>query len=136
MSKSSEHAHLLLTKAAEDLYALERLLQDEQVAVSVVGFHAQQAVEKCLKAVLASRAVSYPWTHDLEGLVEVIQDNGIAAPPEAEKLHHLTRFGAELRYGSIPAGSEAGLALDRAWALRCARDVLSWANAVVEKSKQ
>jgi HEPN domain-containing protein len=134
MSKSSEHASLLLAKAAEDVYALERLLQDEQIAVSVVGFHAQQAVEKCLKAVLASRSVAYPWTHDLEGLVEIIQDNGIASPPEAERLHHLTQFAAELRYGSMPA--ETAPVLDRAWALRCAREVRSWADATVEKSKQ
>ena len=136
MSKSFEHARLLLTKAAEDLYALERLWQDEQAPVSVIGFHAQQAVEKCLKAVLASRSVAYPWTHDLEGLVEIIHDNRIAPPPEAERLHHLTQFAAELRYGSMPAENETAPALDRAWALRCAREVRSWADAIVKTGRQ
>jgi HEPN domain-containing protein len=136
MSKSSEHARLLLEKADEDLYVLQRLSRDEGAPISVIGFHAQQAVEKCLKAVLAGRAVAYPRTHDVEGLVELIQDNGIAMPPEADRLHHLTPFAAELRYGSMPAENETAPALDRAWALRCACEVRSWADAIVETGRQ
>ncbi len=135
MSKLSEHARVLLEKAAEDLYVLERLSQDRQAPVSVVGFHAQQAVEKGLKAVLASRSIAYPWTHDLEGLVELIADNSIPSPPEADRLHHLTQFAAELRYGAVPAENETAPALDRAWAFKCARDVRAWARQLLGDTK-
>jgi predicted RNase H-like HicB family nuclease len=47
-----EVAQLLLEKATGDLAAAELLAADERQADHVVGFHAQQAVEKSIKAVL------------------------------------------------------------------------------------
>jgi len=47
-----EEALLLLRKAQEDADAVKKLLPDTDIADSVVGFHAQQAAEKALKAVL------------------------------------------------------------------------------------
>ena len=131
MSKSSELARLLLSKAAEDIYVLQRLVGDAEAPVTVIGFHSQQAVEKSLKAVLAARGIAYPWTHDLEGLVELIEDNNIPLPPDAERLHHLTEFGAALRYGAVPDETGAAPSLDRAWALNCACQVKVWAEAVL-----
>jgi HEPN domain-containing protein len=46
-----EVARVLLEKAAGDLAALELLASDQNQADHVVGFHAQQAVEKSIKAV-------------------------------------------------------------------------------------
>ena len=48
MMKSREHARGLLAKANEDLYVLERLVDDADSPDAVIGFHAQQAVEKSL----------------------------------------------------------------------------------------
>jgi hypothetical protein len=39
-------ADVFLRKARDDLTALTRLASDPQVADEIVGFHAQQAVEK------------------------------------------------------------------------------------------
>jgi HEPN domain-containing protein len=50
------------------------------VTDSIVGFHAQQAVEKSLKAVLAVKGVDFPFTHDIEGLVELCEAEGAALP--------------------------------------------------------
>jgi HEPN domain-containing protein len=133
MSKSSELARLLLAKAAEDIYVLQRLAGDAEAPITAIGFHAQQAVEKSLKAVLAAREIAYPRTHDLEGLVELIEDNNIPLPPDAERLHHLTQFGADLRYGAVPDETGASPALDRAWALNCARQVKAWAESLVAR---
>jgi len=74
MMKSREHARLLLAKAHEDLYVLNRLVDDTDSPDAVIGFHAQQAVEKSLKAVLTSRGIRYPWTHDLGGLIDLLAD--------------------------------------------------------------
>jgi len=136
MSKSSELARLLLSKAAEDIYVLQRLVGDAEAPVTVIGFHSQQAVEKSLKAVLAARGIVYPWTHDLEGLVELIEDNHIPLPPDAGRLHHLTEFGADLRYGVVPAETEATPTLDRAWALTCACRVKAWAESVLREAAE
>ena len=59
MKAPLDHAKALLKKAANDLIAAEAILD-------TVCFHAQQAVEKSLKAILAFHDVSYPWRHDLE----------------------------------------------------------------------
>jgi hypothetical protein len=58
-------ATLLLGKAAGDLAAAELLAQDQGQADHVVGLHAQQAVEKAIKAILASVEVEIPRTHDI-----------------------------------------------------------------------
>lgn len=65
-----EEALLLLRKAQEDADAVKKLVPDTDIADSVVGFHAQQAAEKALKAVLAASGDDFPWTHDLRHLMD------------------------------------------------------------------
>jgi len=43
---------LLLRKADQDIYLLEKLADDEQAPIEIFGFHAQQSAEKLLKASL------------------------------------------------------------------------------------
>jgi HEPN domain-containing protein len=52
-----DRPEVLLRKARQDELVLERLLDDQEVDDDTLGFHAQQAVEKLLKAVMASRGV-------------------------------------------------------------------------------
>ena len=51
-----DRATVLFRKAAQDELVLERLLTDADVDDDTLGFHAQQAAEKRLKALLLSRA--------------------------------------------------------------------------------
>jgi HEPN domain-containing protein len=60
-----EVADLFLSKAASDLAAAQSLARDAGQADDVVGFHAQQAVEKSLKAVVAARGREIPRSHEL-----------------------------------------------------------------------
>jgi HEPN domain-containing protein len=53
-------ARLYFRRAREDLAALRILIGHDEAANAVVGFHAQQAVEKFTKAVLASRDMEVP----------------------------------------------------------------------------
>jgi hypothetical protein len=55
-----EEAQLLLRKAREDADAAAKLAADGDTADAIVGFHAQQAVEKALKAVLAASGDDFP----------------------------------------------------------------------------
>lgn len=89
----------LLALAREDLVAAEALANDERVSDSSVGFHAQQAVEKALKAVIASRDLEFPFTHDLGLLMQLCQDTGLDLPPELADVDRLTPYAAAIRYG-------------------------------------
>lgn len=53
---------VLLGLACDDELAARALLPVKGVTDAIVGFHAQQAVEKSLKAVLAYRGVAFPHT--------------------------------------------------------------------------
>ncbi|MCX6892327.1 MAG: HEPN domain-containing protein [Verrucomicrobia bacterium] len=113
-----EAARLLVGKARQDEYVLERLAGDPQVADEAFGFHAQQAAEKLLKAALAAAAVVYPRTHRLGELIDLGRDRGLAVPDEFDELHRLTPFAVEYRYEFFseevekPLGGERG---GRAW---------------------
>jgi HEPN domain-containing protein len=62
-------AEVLLRKAESDLAAARALAADPDQHDDAIGFHAQQAVEKAVKAVLALSEVETPRTHDLTFLV-------------------------------------------------------------------
>ena len=53
---------LLLQAAQRDAVAFHKLVNDTEVHDSIIGFHAQQAIKKALKAVLFQHAVQVPRT--------------------------------------------------------------------------
>jgi HEPN domain-containing protein len=67
MSDPADLPRLLLGLARDDEFAARSLLPVEGVADSILGFHAQQAVEKSLKAALAYRGVEFPYAHGFGG---------------------------------------------------------------------
>ncbi len=64
-----DHAHSLLRLARCDYDALVGMQASALFADAIFGFHAQQAVEKALKAWLTARRRSYPFAHDLAGVL-------------------------------------------------------------------
>ncbi len=64
-------AEVLLLKAASD----EAVLSFALVSDSIVGFHAQQAVEKLMKALLTQLKIPYELTHSLNRheLIETVR---------------------------------------------------------------
>ena len=91
--------------AEEDLLALSAIVAAERVAWSAGGFHAQQAAEKYLKALLVSRWVRPPRTHDLHQLVAAARATGCDLPDLHRECEALNPYAVELRYrwgGFIP----------------------------------
>ena len=129
--RSAELARLLLQKAKQDQYAMNYLLDDPAAPDEVIGFHAQQAVEKMTKAVLATHAVDYRRTHQLEELVAILDDSGISYPPELSEAIALTPFAVEFRYDLLPVHDDA-CPFDRRWAKRCVERIGDWAASVVQ----
>ena len=118
-------ATLMLGLAREDEFAARSLLPLDGVADSIVGFHCQQAVEKALKAALASREVKFPATHDLLGLTELCRRSGLDIPEDLRGIQALAPYGVQMRYGSASGGS-----LDREQALRWAGVAVEWAASL------
>ncbi len=97
-----------LTKADEDFNLAKELVAHDSPYCSAIGFHAQQAVEKWLKAVLVHHQVEFRKTHDLDELVELITkvNNGLAEA--LREVSILTPYGVEARYpGDLPMLSKA-----------------------------
>jgi HEPN domain-containing protein len=93
-----EHARLMLTVARKDLKAMGGMTDVEAFDVEIFGFHAQQAVEKALKAWLSLSGIEYPWTHDLEQLFVLLEQGGETISDHFRSLVDLTDFAVQFRY--------------------------------------
>jgi HEPN domain-containing protein len=103
-----EHADLPMRKAAEDEHALDILVRDGTAAIETMGFLAQQATEKLLKAALVLAGVAPPFTHDLSLLLDLLHAAGLDAPVEVQQARFLTPFATRLRYGLLPTEGDIG----------------------------
>jgi HEPN domain-containing protein len=58
------------------------LARSETVGVCLedLCFEAQQAAEKAVKAVFVHHAITFPYTHDLQDLLDLLERNGIKIP--------------------------------------------------------
>ena len=132
MNRSREFAGQLLQKARDDRHVLERLVNDPDAATWTLGFHAQQAVEKAIKAVLSASGTEYPRTHNLLLLMGLLKGSH---PPDAKDLARLTPYGVLMRYDTLTT-EERDVALDRAWASGCVRRTIEWAEAVLGEKQE
>ena len=102
MTPQREEAERYLRLARRDEAAFRALLNSVTVDFAVACFHAQQAVEKALKAVMFLHGLEFRRTHDLEELSGSLTDAGINIPLEAEELRRLTPYAVEFRYDDEP----------------------------------
>jgi HEPN domain-containing protein len=98
--EARELALLLARKAEGDESAVSKLLDDPDVPDDVIGFHAQQAIEKRLKAVLTLREVVYDRTHSIGYLTSLLEHHGIDLPDGREQIEELTPWAVAARYES------------------------------------
>jgi hypothetical protein len=87
-------AQILLMKAAED----ETTLYMDGIAESIQGFHAQQAVEKLIKALLAELSIPFELTHNLGRLQIALEAAGESLPATPVPLSELNDFAVVYRY--------------------------------------
>lgn len=132
MNSPADLARALVSKAADDLYVARRLAADPEAPGWILGFHAQQAAEKSLKAVLALHRIEYPRTHNLAMLLELVRRAGVAPPPDGDELARLIPFGVAARYEL--ALDTAPIALDRRWTVEAGERTLRWAQEAVDRS--
>jgi hypothetical protein len=113
--------------ANEDLYMVDAVIDDQSAPDSGIGFHCQQAAEKLLKAVLATRGVHFGRTHDLKYLFELVASSGTPAPAGLNELTELNPFATVLRY----TPSETVPDFDRLHTRELIEELRVWAAAQV-----
>jgi len=72
-----------------------RLLPDAGLDDEIIGFHAQQAVEKALKAWLVHLGIDFPKVHSLGALMDLLGVHG----------HPLPHLGCEAAHGRHGRGA-------------------------------
>ncbi|HEX4964991.1 MAG TPA: HEPN domain-containing protein [Thermoanaerobaculia bacterium] len=112
-----------LAKADNDLTTAAHTLKlGKSCPTDTVCFHAQQCVEKYLKAILVLEGIDFPKTHDLETLLARIP-LGLRPELSSEEQAGLTEYATVARY---PGWEELSLAAARhavALARRVRREV-------------
>jgi HEPN domain-containing protein len=126
--EEAEEAGRLLEAADADLRAARVLAPDAAQANEVVGFHAQQPVEKAIKAVLVPSGVDIPYTHDLSFLLDIVGQNSIGAPEAVVEADWLTPWAMAARYGA------SHVSLDRETAVAVAAEAVDWATIAVDRT--
>lgn len=92
-------------------------------------FHAQQAAEKAIKAVLIQFQVDFPPTHNLQKLVDLLP-RGVARTPALIEASELSPYAVSTRY---PRYEEAMDEAEYREAVRRAEAVVAWAEEVFER---
>ena len=115
-------ARVFLSKARQDLEAL-KVLSGSDVADEIVGFHAQQAVEKALKAVLTAADVRVGRSHDIAYLLTLLPD-GIEVSGWLDETTALAPYAVIARYAEVTPDER----LDRAASVSLVERVIAWAT--------
>lgn len=102
MTAAIERAQRLLALAGRDITSFRALSTHPEVDISATGFFAQQAVEKCLKAVCEYHDIVFRKTHDVDELVDLLLQHGIAMPFPIDQFSILNPFAVILRYEETP----------------------------------
>ncbi len=123
MTPQREEAERFIRLAKRDQAAFAALLNSADVDPAVACFHAQQAAEKALKAVMCLRGLEFRRTHDLEALAGLLREVDVAPPVDELDLRCLTPYAVEFRYDDeaihLISGEAAG---------RLIGSLLTWAE--------
>jgi hypothetical protein len=123
-----EHARSLLRLARRDLNAMIGMQDSPLVDDEIIGFHAQQAVEKALKSWISAMGLVYPLTHQLPRLLTLLEDAGAGVQPFLH-LTRLTPYAVQVRYEEVPP--DVAAPLDRAGTIADVTALLDQVAAIV-----
>jgi HEPN domain-containing protein len=109
-------------RAEEDYVLARSSLRRKKPLLYGACFHAQQCVEKYLKAVLIVNKVMFPKTHDLVALNDLAKKSGWSGAVEDDQLDIVSAYAVQVRYPGVePTLVQAQQAIDIAKLVR--RDV-------------
>lgn len=116
-----------LMKLAGDDVEVFNVLCERSDLHTAAGFHAQQAAEKAMKAVLAHKTESFPLTHNLGMLWDLCAEAGVKPAVSKFDVVQLIPYAVEGRYDSLIEG----VTIDE---LRQAMDeTMTWARSLLSE---
>lgn len=117
-----------LQKASHGLETAERALHAGHPITDTAAYHCHQAVEKALKAFLASRSQPLVKTHDLMDLLTRCAATDARFADWADRMAELSAFGTVVRYPSVDADPNVS---DVTHALQTAQQFHGFVSTVV-----
>ena len=97
----------------------------EGIDLEDLYYQAQQSAEKALKAVFLAKGARFPFTHNLDLLLQELEALGLAIPEVVDTASRLTRYAVETRY---PGFFDPVTPEEYQDALAMADAVLAWAR--------
>lgn len=91
-------------------------------------FEAQQAAEKAIKAVMMKRDIEFPFVHDLNRLMSILEQAGESVPEGVRRAELLTKYATATRY---PGAMEPVSDQEYADAIVIGEAVVRWAEEVI-----
>lgn len=86
-----------VSKADLDLLTVDRLCPEDAFR-DIVAFHAQQAAEKYLKALLTRHQIEFPKTHELRRLLALLAEVEPQLTASLTDIKWLEPYGVDVRY--------------------------------------
>jgi HEPN domain-containing protein len=116
---------------AESDLALAVATNDNRVLFENLCFHAQQTVEKSIKAVLVMHGIDFPKTHNIEWLLDLL-------PSDVERTEALLESRALSGYATVmryPGAAETPSEDEYRNAVDLASAVFEWAKQIVDRAQ-
>ena len=117
-----------LLHAYSDL-ELARTAKSPRVLYESLCYHAQQAAEKALKALLVAHDIPVERTHNIGMLLSLLPQD-VTKPPEVQEAASLTEYSVSSRYpGDLEPISEE----EYQEAVRLAEFIVRWAEEIISQ---
>jgi len=95
------NAHQLPNRSAIEQVGSRPRFMDYPLPSDNFGFHAQQAIEKLLKALIAAKGEAYPYIHNLGTLRTQLTDGGEVLPVLACTFAEIQPYAVWFRYDDV-----------------------------------
>lgn len=118
-----------LRRANSDLSLARLAAASEDVLREDALFHAQQCAEKAIKAVLLKLAGQFPFSHDLDLLIERLSDIAVQLPEYVLNGGDLSQYAVQTRY---PGDWEPVSKGEMGEKIAQAAKILDWAHTLLE----
>ncbi len=91
----------LIAKADHAIAKLTVSSMQDELSINIAAYHAQQAIEKLMKAMLNLEGVAYPATHNISLLIDVAQEKEVHFPDWLDDITFLLNgWATQTRYNA------------------------------------
>lgn len=109
--------------------ALARIPLPDDGFLEDLCFCAQQAAELAIKAVYQQHGWMFDYVHDLEKLLDGLEQKGLSVPEKVQHADQLSVYAVQTRYpGTYPRVTESKYAE----AVKIAEAVVAWAETLIQ----